>query len=93
MGVNKKAWKLALLLSGIFISFTALYIVCWGMQLVFFVKKLNANPNIFTGFTPLIWHIEELGCKIEKAGAIYWMALGGAIIQVINGAWRWISND
>lgn len=93
MAVNKRKWKLAFLLAGILITLTALYIICWGIQLVFFVKKLNTNPNVFTGFTPLIWHIEELGHKIEKAGTIYWMALGGAIVQIINGVWRWISND
>ena len=91
--VNKKAWNLAFLLSGFILCLTAFYLTCWGIKLIWILNRLEANAHVFTGFTPLIWHIEELGYKIERAGAIFWMALGGAIIQFINGLWRWISRD
>ena len=93
MALNKKGWKLLCVLAAGFLVFNAFFVVCWGAKLIWILKSLDANAHVFTGFTPLIWHIEELGYKLERANAIYWMCLGGAIIQTINGFWRWMAKD
>ena len=93
MAVNKKAWKFICAIAAGFLVINAFFLVLWGIKLIWILKSLNANAHLLTDFTPLIWHIEELGYKLERANAIYWMCLGGAIIQTINGLWRWMSND